>query len=111
MGGVVPRLGVFCAFAAVLSLAIGQTTPPTPLRNASKMRTGSRIFESTRRQDRPPPLRRIRDRVDLEQVVCTAALKDAPVWQDNSPAALMYRTGDLTVASQELIRIAAFQDN
>ena len=67
-------------------------------------------FEKFRDKDKLTRLKRIAHRQSLEQLVCTAALNDAPAWSQNSPGAVMYRTDNLAFVTQELERIACYKE-
>jgi hypothetical protein len=70
----------------------------------------ARLFETLRAKDQLPPLARIVHRESLEELVCSAASLDSPVWGENRPGALMYRTSDPASLSSDLQDIARFRD-
>lgn len=70
----------------------------------------ARLFEETRVAAHRRPLTRTGRLRPLEQLVCTAALRDKPAWQQNSPARLMYRTADPGQLTTELKQIAEYED-
>jgi len=70
----------------------------------------ARLFETIRARDGLPALTRIGRRESLEELVCSAASDDAPVWRENRPGALMYRTDDPAKPTPVLERIAGYID-
>jgi len=70
----------------------------------------ARQFEAIRAKDELPPLKRIPRRDSLEELVCSAASLNAPVWRENRPGALMYKTDNPASPGQELERIALYKD-
>lgn len=68
------------------------------------------LFEALRAKEELPRLTRIAHRESLEELVCTAALRDAAVWGENRPGALMYRTNDPASSNGDLEQIARFKD-
>lgn len=69
----------------------------------------SKLFETIRQEAGLPHLSRIRDRRDLVQLVCSAAVNDASP-SANAPAAVMYRTRAPETTTEELDQIARFKD-
>jgi hypothetical protein len=45
-----------------------------------------------------------------EQLVCTAAVNDSTLWPYHAPGALMYRTDNPALMSEQLERIARYKD-
>jgi hypothetical protein len=70
----------------------------------------ARLFETIRAKQELPPLMRIMHRQSLDELVCSAASLDEPVWKNNSPGALMYRTQDPGAENADLDEIAEFRD-
>jgi hypothetical protein len=68
------------------------------------------LFETLRTKAELPRLARISSRESLEELVCSTASLNAPVWRENRPAALMYRTSNPGASSEELERVARFKD-
>jgi hypothetical protein len=106
------RHGIVLSVALTLhALARAQTAPKPAQRQLGRLEDEvSRLFEAIRAKDGLPPLTRINHRQSLQQLVCSAAALNAPVWRENRPAAVMYRTGDPRSASQGLEQIAAYKD-
>jgi hypothetical protein len=70
----------------------------------------ARMFETLRAKDELPPLARIAHRKSLEELVCSSASLGSPVWGQNSPGAVMYKTDEPASSNQDLERIAGFKD-
>jgi hypothetical protein len=107
---------IMVALGASISCLSGQPSPPRPigvqdrtLRRQYEDKI-ARSFEALRDKGNLTRLKRIAHREALEQLVCTAALNDSPVWRENSPAALMYRTDNPALLTPELERIARYKD-
>jgi hypothetical protein len=103
---------VVVAISFLLPAAAGQTPSGVQDRNLRRRYEDevARLFETTRAKDELPPLARISHRESLEELVCSAASLNAPVWGENSPGAVMYRTDNPASANQELERIATYKD-
>lgn len=106
----------FAGIALVISMllpgAAGQAPSSTHDRNLRRKYEDeiARLFETLRAKDELPSLARIAHRESLEELVCSSASLNAPVWRENRPGALMYRTDNLASSSQDLERIAGYKD-
>lgn len=108
-----PRLCVSLAAFCVATVGQTSTHPTQPQDRRTRKQYEdevARSFEKLRNQENLPHLKRITRRKSLEQLVCTAATKDAPVWGQNPPGAVTYRTDNLAFVSLELERIAGYKE-
>jgi hypothetical protein len=100
------------AISILLPAAAGQTQSSAQNRSQRRKYEDdvARLFEVIRAKDELPRLTRIPRRDSLEELVCSAASLNAPVWQENRPGALMYKTDNPASPSQELEKIALYKD-
>jgi hypothetical protein len=105
----------FAAVVLIIFIARPSATGQSPSAKERELRRKNedalaRLFETLRAKGELQPLTRIVHRKSLQELVCTAASLDAPVWKQNSPGALMYRTGNQTSSNSDLEGIARFKD-
>jgi len=91
---------------------VAQTNPDVTHRSAAHRLEDqvAGLFESIRAKDGLQALARIGHRQSLDELVCSAAALDRPVWRENRPGAVMYRTNDPTSPTEDLERIARYAD-
>jgi hypothetical protein len=103
-------------FALVMSTfglsAAGQARPGAQDRKLRRKYEDdvARLFEAIRAKDELPALGRIAHRESLEELVCSTASLNAPVWRENRPGAVMYKTDNPESPSHELAEIALYKD-
>jgi hypothetical protein len=105
------------AFGFSASPCLAQTTAASaPLRADAAARlqlenSVARLFEDTRRANGLPHLGRIKHRIALERLVCTASTSGKPVTLESQADSILYQTDNITASNPEFLRVAKYDDS